>query len=163
VSQTSNPILDHLFAKMVFYLAQMIPAGESLLVEIEELGDDEFCAEQILVIAEDEGEQEKKPIKTYLKSQICDRHPLGALTVKDSFKKEVSGNRLGPNTLVVIWKTKPIHGLLFNVDTYIQLSSDGYIKILKNRPGKTTVEPIPWESFMDQKHIIHDTLGRYIP
>lgn len=158
----TNPILDHLFARMIFNLAQVVPAGNCLLVEVSELGCAEFCAEQLLAIAKDEGEQEKKPIRAYIASQVLKQHPLGSFLVQDSFRKKVSENRLNPNVLVVILHRVPTQHLLHVVDHYIKLSSDGYIEIPKNRSGDTTVEPIPWEYFRDRRFYVNDLLGRRV-
>lgn len=156
----SNPILDHLFARMAFNLIQCVSAGNCVVIEISELEDDEFCAHQLLEIARDEGEQDRKPIQVYTYDNVYVRHRMGALLVREEFREEVSINRLGYDVKAVILRDRPIQHLLAISDTCLILSSDGEIQIRKNRAGDVPTQPIPWEHFRERQFHINDLLGR---
>lgn len=139
-----TPLSDYIFATWVFNLAKQIGGQSRLLVEIQDLDDDGFCLEQLMTIAKSEA---RLVINGFLKHQIYATHPAGASVLRESFKSYLSRD-IGPNEVVVIIiKKKPIHQLLYVVDHYIQIASDGDILVLKNRRGSTSDQPIPWEQF----------------
>jgi len=160
-----NPVSERhgtkpLFARMVFNMTRWIAAGNCALFEIPELDDDFFCSLQLLTIAEDEGEQDRKPIRPFLEWDILTVHPRGAILVKDEFRSKVSASRLCPVVNVVIMKNARPDNLLMCVDHYIIVSSDGSIHVKKNRAGRTTTKPIPWEEFQERRYHVNDLLGR---
>lgn len=144
-NQESNPMYDHLLARIIFNLAKEIPGGSVLTIVASEIYDEVFCAEQLLLIAENEGKQKKKTLDVYTSKDIFYGQAIGAKLIMDCFKKKMNKNIQGPNVIVAILKQPATHQLLYNSTYAMRVQLDGMIHVDKMRYGILPGSIVPWE------------------